>query len=215
MLPIVQNVVYIEGVSSNTRLGESYDYTHPIHVIACHVQAPGMYTAGREVLPSVRGPYLLLLPATERDCNGLVGPVKMYWCKFEWSGVKRGTGENVSFEFNGSHIHRSHLRNLNSTELHKTIELFRELQSLSKRPDLPAQVRAGAKVLGNIQIGDYAKIASGSVVLKPVPSGCTAGGVPARLRGSPPLRGGSAGSPPGRPAGSGYPGTGSMAVGRG
>ena len=40
---------------------------------------------------------------------------------------------------------------------------------------------AGAKVLGNIEIGDYAKIASGSVVLKPVPKGCTAAGVPARL----------------------------------
>jgi serine O-acetyltransferase len=40
---------------------------------------------------------------------------------------------------------------------------------------------AGAKVLGNISIGDYAKIASGSVVLKPVPAGCTAAGVPARL----------------------------------
>ncbi len=40
---------------------------------------------------------------------------------------------------------------------------------------------AGAKVLGNIEIGDYAKIASGSVVLKPVPTGCTAAGVPARL----------------------------------
>lgn len=40
---------------------------------------------------------------------------------------------------------------------------------------------AGAKVLGNIEIGDYAKIASGSVVLKPVPAHCTAAGVPARL----------------------------------
>jgi serine O-acetyltransferase len=40
---------------------------------------------------------------------------------------------------------------------------------------------AGAKVLGNIEIGDYAKIASGSVVLKPVPPHCTAAGVPARL----------------------------------
>ena len=40
---------------------------------------------------------------------------------------------------------------------------------------------AGAKVLGNITIGDYAKIASGSVVLKDVPAGCTAAGVPARL----------------------------------
>jgi serine O-acetyltransferase len=40
---------------------------------------------------------------------------------------------------------------------------------------------AGAKVLGNITIGDNAKIASGSVVLIAVPSGCTAAGVPARL----------------------------------
>ncbi len=40
---------------------------------------------------------------------------------------------------------------------------------------------AGAKVLGNITVGDYAKVASGSVVLKPVPPHCTAAGVPARL----------------------------------
>jgi len=40
---------------------------------------------------------------------------------------------------------------------------------------------AGAKVLGNITVGDYAKIASGSVVLKNVPAHCTAAGVPARL----------------------------------
>jgi serine O-acetyltransferase len=40
---------------------------------------------------------------------------------------------------------------------------------------------AGAKILGNITIGDFAKIASGSVVLKPVPAHCTAAGVPARL----------------------------------
>jgi serine O-acetyltransferase len=40
---------------------------------------------------------------------------------------------------------------------------------------------AGAKVLGNINVGDYAKVASGSVVLKSVPAGCTAAGVPARL----------------------------------
>ncbi|MBU2290206.1 MAG: serine O-acetyltransferase [Alphaproteobacteria bacterium] len=40
---------------------------------------------------------------------------------------------------------------------------------------------AGAKVLGNITVGDYAKVASGSVVLKAVPAGCTVAGVPARL----------------------------------
>jgi len=40
---------------------------------------------------------------------------------------------------------------------------------------------AGAKVIGNIKIGDFAKVAAGAVVLQPVPSGCTAVGVPARL----------------------------------
>ena len=44
---------------------------------------------------------------------------------------------------------------------------------------------AGAKVLGPIEIGDYAKVASGSVVLRPVPPHCTAAGVPARLVGCP------------------------------
>lgn len=40
---------------------------------------------------------------------------------------------------------------------------------------------AGAKVLGNIEIGDHARIASGSVVMLPVPAHSTAAGVPARI----------------------------------
>jgi serine O-acetyltransferase len=39
----------------------------------------------------------------------------------------------------------------------------------------------GAKVLGNIEIGEYSRVGAGSVVLKPVPPGCTAVGVPAKL----------------------------------
>ena len=42
-------------------------------------------------------------------------------------------------------------------------------------------IGAGAHIIGNITIGDFAKIGAGSVVSKPVPSGCTAIGVPARL----------------------------------
>lgn len=41
----------------------------------------------------------------------------------------------------------------------------------------------GAKVLGNITIGDEAKVAAGSVVLKDVPARCTVAGVPARTVG--------------------------------
>ncbi len=42
-------------------------------------------------------------------------------------------------------------------------------------------VGAGAKVLGNIQIGNNARIGAGSVVLREVPSDCTVVGVPGRL----------------------------------
>jgi len=42
-------------------------------------------------------------------------------------------------------------------------------------------VGAGAKILGPIQVGDGAKIGSNAVVVKPVPAGATAIGVPARI----------------------------------
>ncbi len=42
---------------------------------------------------------------------------------------------------------------------------------------------AGAKVLGNIEIGEYSRVAAGSVVLKAVPPHTTVAGVPARIIG--------------------------------
>jgi serine O-acetyltransferase len=42
---------------------------------------------------------------------------------------------------------------------------------------------AGAKVLGNIEVGRCARIAAGSVVLKPVPANTTVAGVPAKVVG--------------------------------
>ena len=44
-------------------------------------------------------------------------------------------------------------------------------------------IGAGAKILGNIEIGHCAKIAAGSVVLSPVPHNKTVAGVPARVVG--------------------------------
>ena len=44
-------------------------------------------------------------------------------------------------------------------------------------------IGAGAKILGNIEIGHCAKIAAGSVVLAPVPHNKTVAGVPARVVG--------------------------------
>ncbi|HEX2531238.1 MAG TPA: serine O-acetyltransferase [Burkholderiaceae bacterium] len=50
---------------------------------------------------------------------------------------------------------------------------------------------AGAKVLGNIEVGSMCKVAAGSVVLESVPPHCTVAGVPARV-----VRRHAGGSPP-------------------
>jgi len=44
-------------------------------------------------------------------------------------------------------------------------------------------IGAGAKILGNIEIGYCARVAAGSVVLKPVPHNTTVAGVPAKVIG--------------------------------
>ncbi len=46
-------------------------------------------------------------------------------------------------------------------------------------------ISAGAKILGNIEVGEGAKIGAGSVVLEPVAAHTTVAGVPARLVGAP------------------------------
>lgn len=46
-------------------------------------------------------------------------------------------------------------------------------------------IGAGAKILGNIKVGEGARIASGSVVLHEVAAGCTVAGIPARPVGGP------------------------------
>ncbi|NVO16511.1 MAG: serine O-acetyltransferase [Rhodoplanes sp.] len=44
-------------------------------------------------------------------------------------------------------------------------------------------IGAGAKILGNIEVGHCARIAAGSVVLRPVPHNTTVAGVPAKIVG--------------------------------
>jgi len=45
-------------------------------------------------------------------------------------------------------------------------------------------IGAGAKILGNVRIGDHANIGANAVVLKDVPAGKTAVGIPAVVTGT-------------------------------
>jgi serine O-acetyltransferase len=62
-----------------------------------------------------------------------------------------------------------------------TLSSLPEGQAGAPRIGRGVLLSAGATVLGNVDIGDFAKIGAGSLVLASVPSGYTAVGVPARL----------------------------------
>ncbi|MEF9920433.1 MAG: serine O-acetyltransferase EpsC [Erysipelotrichaceae bacterium] len=56
-------------------------------------------------------------------------------------------------------------------------------QHCKRHPTLGNRVMigSGAKILGNITLGDDVKIGANAVVIKDIPSGCTAVGIPARI----------------------------------
>jgi serine O-acetyltransferase len=66
--------------------------------------------------------------------------------------------------------------------------------TIGRGPDRPvraphigrgAYLSSGSSIIGNISVGDFAKIGAGAVVTHDVPAGCTAVGVPARLTNCP------------------------------
>ncbi|MBU6153204.1 MAG: serine O-acetyltransferase [Bdellovibrionales bacterium] len=58
-----------------------------------------------------------------------------------------------------------------------------DLSPVKRHPTLGNHVvvGAGAKILGNIRIGHFARIGANSVVIKDVPEHCTATGIPAKI----------------------------------
>ncbi len=66
-----------------------------------------------------------------------------------------------------------------------TIGRKRSLPDRAPRIGRGVLLSAGATVIGDISIGDFARIGAGSVVEHDVPAGCTAVGVPARLTNCP------------------------------
>ena len=66
-----------------------------------------------------------------------------------------------------------------------TMARVRTLQATALRIGRGVLLSSGATILGEVHIGDFARIGAGSVVTSNVPGGCTAVGVPARLTNCP------------------------------
>jgi serine O-acetyltransferase len=71
--------------------------------------------------------------------------------------------------------------------IQQNVTVGRKAESPNRAPRIGRGVllSAGATILGDVGIGDFAKIGAGAVVTRDVPGGCTAVGVPARLTNCP------------------------------
>jgi serine O-acetyltransferase len=71
--------------------------------------------------------------------------------------------------------------------IQQNVTVGRKVESPNRAPRIGRGVllSTGATILGDVSIGDFAKIGAGSVVTNNVPGGCTAVGVPARLTNCP------------------------------
>ena len=82
-------------------------------------------------------------------------------------------GETAVVEYEGSRLHGVTLCGTGKDEEDRHPKVRRGVL-----------IGVGAKILGNIEIGEYSRVGAGSVVLKPVPPQTTVAGVPARVIGS-------------------------------
>jgi serine O-acetyltransferase len=69
----------------------------------------------------------------------------------------------------------------------QNVTVGRQAENPNRAPSIGRGVllSTGATILGDVRIGDFARIGAGSVVTRDVPDGCTAVGVPARLTNCP------------------------------
>ena len=146
MLPIVRAVRHAKVQWPLVRPETYKNFVHAFPTLGCSIRASGRYVAGEEEL-EIRGPFMGLMAAGERDGNGCLGACESCWVSFEWEGIQRVSGRELALVWPGLRIRRNHFRPLAAAELRTVVRHFRELLDLHRRPDPSSQLRAGAKVL--------------------------------------------------------------------
>ncbi len=137
----INNVVHSRCVHPDP--GARYrEYRHTEHVLSLHLRAKGRYITGSEA-HQVRAPYLGLLPAGERDANGLIGPFEGYWCLFSGDIIRSIPGHSkVELIYSDASVQRSHLNSIDSSKASRVLHVFQTLYEEWRRPDLTSRLRA-------------------------------------------------------------------------
>jgi len=123
----------------------------------------------------LRAPLSVLYRMMFRRCRNVYGIELPYTVKL---------GRRVVFEHQGGIVIHGNSEIGDDTIIRQGVTLGN--RSLERPHDAPklgkrVNVGAGAVIIGNITIGDGAQIGANAVVLKDVPPGCMAIGVPAKI----------------------------------
>lgn len=123
---------------------------HGEHALGLHIASSGSYRLGNEIV-SVSGPYLALLPAGERDENGMFGPIDSYWCLFR-SKLVTGDGQKVEILWPGALVCRAHVRPLMPNEVRQARERMIRIRALHSQPAVANRLAAAALLLEQLAL---------------------------------------------------------------
>src|SRR6185369_5352477 len=140
--------------------------------IACILERDPAARSTWEVLTCYPGLHALMFHRWAHSCwtHGWHWPARFISNVARWlTGIEIHPGATV-----GRRVFIDHGVTLGGTSLYK---------GEKRHPTLGkgVVVSAGAKVLGGFTVGDGARVGANAVLLKPVPAGATAVGIPARI----------------------------------
>jgi AraC-like DNA-binding protein len=119
---------------------------HDDHVLGLHVVRSGAARYGCEAV-TVRGPFIAVLPAGERDENGMTGDMDSMWCLFRGESVRGTDGSAVELCWGDQSIRRPHTRPLTPVEVRTGRLAMGRLAEAHRQPGPAGQMSATGQLL--------------------------------------------------------------------